>query len=95
MTSMMLMVFSVRLAIALNLKVLHRALCFGSTVTSVVCGCTIIVFQKNDVSRKYMCSDCSANSHCFFFNDVLVYMFMHFNCLRSCMDAIIPVLEFV
>ena len=43
-TSMMLMVFSVRFAIALNLKVLHPALCFGSTVTSVVCGCTIIVF---------------------------------------------------
>ena len=29
-----------------------------------------------------------------FFNDVLVFIFMHFNCLRSCMEAIIPVLEF-
>ena len=92
-TSMMLMFFSLRFAIALNLKVLHPALCFGSTVTSVVCGCTIIIFQKYDVSRKYMCSDCSANSHCIF-NDVLVCMFMHFNCLRSCMEAIIPVLDF-
>ena len=29
-----------------------------------------------------------------YFNDVLVCMFMHFNCLRSCVDAIIPVPEF-
>ena len=29
-----------------------------------------------------------------FFNDVLVCVFMHFNCLRSCVDAIIPVPEF-
>ena len=65
MTSMMLTVFSVRFAIALNLKVLHQALCFGLTVTSVVCGCTTIVFQKYDVSRKYMCRDCSANTNCF------------------------------
>ena len=64
-TLMMLMVFSVRFSIALNLKVLHPALCFGSAVTSVVCGCTIIVFQLYDVSRKYMCSDYSANSNCF------------------------------
>ena len=30
----------------------------------------------------------------FFFNDVLVCMFMHFNCLRSCVDATIPPPEF-
>ena len=51
-------------------------------------------FQKNDVSRKYVCSDCSANGIELFINDVLVCVFMHFNCLRSCVDAIIPVPEF-
>ena len=30
----------------------------------------------------------------FFFNDVLVCMFMPFNCLRSCVDAIILVPDF-
>ena len=68
-TSMMLMVFSVRLATALDLKVWHPALCSGSTVTNVVGGGTIIV-----PSRKI---------RDFFFNDMLVCMFMHFNCLRS------------
>ena len=55
-TSMMLMVFSVRLATALNLKVGHLALCSGSTVTSVVCGCTIIVSFRKMMSVANMCA---------------------------------------
>ena len=62
-TSMMLMVFSVKFDTALNLKVWHPALCSGSTVTSVVCGCTIVSTKKNYVSHKYVCRDCSATSH--------------------------------
>ena len=55
-TSMMLMVFSVRLATALNLKVWHLALCSGSTVTSVVCGCTIVESSIKMMSVANMCA---------------------------------------
>ena len=36
-----------------------------------------------------------ATESCCFLNDVLVCMFMHFKCLRSYVDAIIPVPEFL
>ncbi len=55
-TSMILMVFSVRFATVLNLKVGHPALCSGSTVTSVVCGCTIIVSSRKKLSVANMCA---------------------------------------
>ena len=53
---MMLMVFCARLATALDLKVWHPAQCSGSTVTSVVCGCTIIVSSKKMMSVINMCA---------------------------------------
>ena len=55
-TSIMLIVFSVRFATALNLKVWHPALCSGSTVTSMVCGCTIIVSSRKMMSVANMCA---------------------------------------
>ena len=55
-TSMMLMVFSVKFDTALNLKVWHLALCSGSTVTSVVCGCTM-VSSKKIMSVANMCAE--------------------------------------
>ena len=75
------MVFSVRLATALNLKVRHLALCSGSTVTSVVCGCTIIVSSRKMLSVANMCAVIVQQLVIEFccFNDVLVCMFMHFN----------------
>ena len=90
------MVFSVRFATALNLKVWDLALCSGSTVTSEVCRCTIIVSSRKMMSVANMCAVIvhQIAIELFFFNDVLVSMFIHFNCLRSCVDPITCVPEF-
>ena len=62
-------------------------------MTSVVCGCTISVSSRKMLSVVNMCAvivQQMAIELCLL-NDVLVCVFMHFNCLRSCEDAIIPV----
>ncbi len=55
-TLMMLMVFSEKFSTARDLKVWHLALCSGSTVTSVACGCTIIVSSRKMMSVANMCA---------------------------------------
>ena len=65
-------------------------------MTSVVCECTIIVSSRKMMSVVNMCAvivQQIATELLFFFNDVLVCVFMHLNCLRSCVDASIPIPE--